>query len=320
MDFSPLQSALRGTAPDVAQLRRTLAGRGRAMLAGGGHGDRQRLLQVLAGLPHTDTRAVHLDRETVTIETARNAGDQLAEPLRALGPWRKGPFSIDGLHIDSEWRSDMKWARLAPHVHWCGKSVLDVGSGNGYYALRALGAGAACVVGVDPGATNVAQFEAIKHFIDPVPAWVLPLRDTDLPPDLGCFDVALSMGVLYHHGSPFPHLRTLRNALRPGGQLVLETLVTEGDAHHAFVPEDRYAGMRNVYFLPSPAALSRWLTRVGFSAVRCVDVTRTSTAEQRSTAFSPGQSLIDFLDPSDPSRTREGHPAPTRAILLASRP
>ena len=105
-----------------------------------------------------------------------------------------------------------------------------------------------------------------------------------------------------------------------GGELVLETLVVEGDENTALVPEDRYAQMRNVWFLPSVPALERWLRRAGFVDVRCVDVSTTSVDEQRSTDWMRYQSLPDFLDPQDHGRTVEGLPAPMRAVLLARKP
>jgi len=128
------------------------------------------------------------------------------------------------------------------------------------------------------------------------------------------------MGVLYHRRSPFDHLKELKGALRPGGELVLETLVVPGEAHRVLVPDDRYARMRNVWFLPSAPELVRWLVRAGFKNVRTVDINQTSIKEQRATPWMTYQSLQDFLDPSDLNRTVEGYPAPTRAILVANKP
>jgi tRNA (mo5U34)-methyltransferase len=78
--------------------------------------------------------------------------------------------------------------------------------------------------------------------------------------------------------------------------------------------------MRNVWFLPATALLVRWLERLGFEAVTAVDHTPTTPAEQRTTAWMPFQSLAEALDPDDPARTVEGHPAPLRALLTARRP
>ena len=57
----------------------------------------------------------------------------------------------------------------------------------------------------------------------------------------------------------------------------------------------------------------------GLLDVNCVDVTATTTREQRLTEWMQFQSLADFLDPHDPTKTIEGYPAPLRAIFIARR-
>ncbi len=109
----------------------------------------------------------------------------------------------------------------------------------------------------------------------------------------------------------------MRQVLRRGGQLVLETLVLEGNDDLALCPDKRYAKMNNVYFLPTVRCLKNWLRRTGFSDIRCVDVTPTTSSEQRKTEWIQTESLTDFLDPADSTRTIEGYPAPVRAILVA---
>ncbi|MEQ4529934.1 MAG: tRNA 5-methoxyuridine(34)/uridine 5-oxyacetic acid(34) synthase CmoB, partial [Mixta sp.] len=139
-------------------------------------------------------------------------------------------------------------------------------------------------------------------------------------PELKAFDTVFSMGVLYHRRSPLDHLYQLKNQLVSGGELVLETLVIEGDEHDVLVPGERYAQMRNVWFIPSAAALARWLEKCGFVDVRIVDYSRTTTEEQRRTDWMTTESLADFLDPNDHSKTVEGYPAPLRAVLVARKP
>lgn len=285
------------------------------------HGDLPRWQAALEALPALDARSVELaealrlDGECDCEQRAR-----LDAALRGLIPWRKGPFELFGVHIDTEWRSDWKWARVAPHLDLRGRRVLDVGCGNGYYLWRMLGAGADSVIGVDPNWLFFCQFQALKRYLPEHPAWHLPFALEELPPRLEGFDTVFSMGVLYHRRSPIDHLLELKDCLVRGGELVLETLVVEGDEFTALVPEDRYAQMRNVWFLPSVPALERWLRRAGYSDVRCVDVSVTSLEEQRATEWMRFQSLADFLDPRDRTRTVEGLPAPTRAVLLARKP
>jgi len=266
-----------------------------------------------------------LDIPAVTARFARVDNDTregVAATLQHLHPWRKGPYELAGVAIDTEWRSDWKWARIAPHLApLVGRRVLDVGCGNGYHLWRLAGAGAALAVGIDPTQLFLAQFLAVRHFVgETPPVHLLPIGIEDLPPGLGAFDTVLSMGVLYHRRSPIDHLLDLRGALRAGGELVLETLVIEGGEGRVLVPQGRYAKMRNVWFIPSTAELERWLRRAGFRHVRTVDVTATTTDEQRATAWMRFESLANFLDPADPTRTVEGHPAPRRAVLLAEAP
>lgn len=317
-DLPALIANLRGTplAAWASSLPELLA----AKLADG-HGDLPRWQAALDALPALDAAQRELG-ECFALAGACTAEQRAAleQALRGLIPWRKGPFELFGVHIDTEWHSDWKWARVAPHLDLRGKRVLDVGCGNGYYQWRMLGAGAAGVVGVDPNWLFFCQFLAMKRYLPELPAWHLPLALEELPEKLEGFDTALSMGVLYHRRSPIDHLLALKDCLVRGGELLLETLVVDGDVNTVLVPEDRYAQMRNVWFLPSVPALALWLRRAGFVDVRCVDVSVTSVEEQRSTAWMTYQSLPDFLDAQDRSKTVEGLPAPTRAVLLARKP
>lgn len=285
------------------------------------HGDLERWQAAVDALPPLSAERVEL-RKCVRLGGDCDEPTRLAlrQALLGLSPWRKGPFELFGVHIDTEWRSDWKWQRVAPHLSLLGKRILDVGCGNGYYMWRMLGAGADCVIGVDPNWLFLCQFLALKRYLSELPVWHLPFALEDLPEKLEGFDTAFSMGVLYHRRSPIDHLLALKDCLVKGGELVLETLVVEGDATTVLVPEDRYAQMRNVWFLPSVPALELWLRRAGFVEVRCVDVSVTGTDEQRSTEWMKFQSLPDFLAPDDRSRTVEGLPAPMRAVILARKP
>lgn len=284
------------------------------------HGDLPRWWRALEALPPGPARAV-LERDTVTLGAAGTDDPAaLRQALQGLMPWRKGPFEFFGEHIDTEWRSDWKWRRVAPHLaDLQGRRVLDVGCGSGYHGWRMVGAGAGFVLGIDPTILFLMQYLAVKRYARQAPFWFAPLRMEELPAGLQAFDTVFSMGVLYHRRSPLDHLLELRGALRPGGELVLETLVVEGDERTVLMPGERYAAMRNVFFLPSTTHLAIWLERCGFRDIRCVDESVTRTDEQRGTEWMRFQSLPDFLDPADPTRTREGYPAPRRAILLAQR-
>jgi tRNA (mo5U34)-methyltransferase len=288
------------------------------------HGDSRHWSAHLAALPALTTDHVDLGA-TIAIGRADECSpaecDALRTHLLALQPWRKGPFSLFGVAIDTEWRSDWKWNRVAPYLTaLAGRRVLDVGCGNGYYGWRMCAAGAASVVGCDPTLLYVIQYLAVLRYLGPARPHlgnvVLPARLEDLPSAAG-FDTVFSMGVMYHRRDPAAHLQLLRDQLRPGGELVLETLiVTSGPL---LVPAQRYARMRNVWSIPDRTTLLEWIAAAGFCDARIVDVTPTTVAEQRSTPWMPAESLAAALDKADPSRTVEGYPAPVRCIVIAKK-
>ncbi len=280
--------------------------------------------KVLKKFPPIETAHINL-KDQVSVgqlgELPQGEQAKLANLLGKFHPWRKGPYTVHGVHIDTEWRSDFKWDRLLPHISPLKyRYVLDVGCGNGYHMWRMLGEGAEFVVGVDPSQLFLCQFETIRHFANNNQnVHLLPLGIQQLP-ELKAFDTVFSMGVLYHRKSPIDHILQLKSQLVPGGELVLETIVIDGGPNDVLVPGDRYAKMRNIWFIPSAQALKGWVEKCDFEDVRIVDISETTVAEQRSTQWMKNESLTDFLDPKDPSLTIEGHPAPKRAVIIARNP
>ncbi|WPL15882.1 tRNA (mo5U34)-methyltransferase [Thiorhodovibrio winogradskyi] len=288
------------------------------------HGDWARWMSLLARLPDIQAHERSFAQPCVGVTSAQPldapAHGELRAALMGLHPWRKGPFCLHGVMIDAEWRSDWKWARAAQALGDLDNAmVLDLGCGNGYYGYRALGAGARLVLGIDPGLRFVAQFLAVNHFLRSDRLAVLPLADEDLADQAASVDLLLSMGVLYHRRDPLRHLKILRPLLQSGGRLLLETLVLDVSGDALLEPTGRYAQMRNVYAIPSMTRLQAWLRAAGFRQIELVDLTVTTSAEQRGTDWMRFQSLADFLDPTDLGRTCEGYPAPVRAMLIAQR-
>jgi tRNA (mo5U34)-methyltransferase len=276
------------------------------------------LLQRLPPLKTAEVRYGSAIRVRVEPPPGAAELDALHQLLLQFKPWRKGPYDIHGIYVDSEWRSDLKWERLREAIAPLeGRLVLDVGCGNGYHLWRMHGAGARAVLGLDPSLAYVAQFCALRHFISGPAVYLLPFALEVLPENLQAFDTVFSMGVLYHRRSPFEHLQRLQQCLRPAGELILETLVIEGGVDTVLAPEGRYAQMKNVWFIPSCLTLEAWLRQCGFRDIRLLDVTATTSEEQRATPWSGEVSLRDFLDPNDSSKTIEGYPAPQRAIMSA---
>jgi len=301
LDFDRVRGLLQDLRIDdrTAQLEALL----RERLAPSAHGDLAAWQAVLEALPVADT------------------AQRRRELLLRLAPWRKGPFDVGGVHIDAEWRSDLKWRRVSGGIAPLdGRKVLDVGCGNGYYALRMREAGAAAVLGIEPTLLYVVQFLAVAQFLATDHIAVLPLRLHELPGSLRAFDTAFSMGVLYHQRAPVDHLRQLRGTLRAGGQLVLETLFLPGSEAFARTPPDRYARMKNVWLLPTIPELVTWLERSGYRTIDIVDTSTTTADEQRTTDWMRFESLADALDPEDPGLTIEGWPAPRRVVITAIAP
>ncbi|RMF43139.1 MAG: tRNA 5-methoxyuridine(34)/uridine 5-oxyacetic acid(34) synthase CmoB [Planctomycetota bacterium] len=289
------------------------------------HGDWPKWTRAIESLPPPETAAgvSVIDGAVSIVRSAESRisidSEGVPRSLMRLHPWRKGPFRFFEVYVDTEWRSDWKWSRIEQAVDWTDRTVLDVGCGNGYYGWRMLDRGARAVIGGDPLLLYNAQFEAVRRYWRGEERhWVLPLKDTEIAPDLRLFDIVVSMGVLYHRPSPIEHLMLLRSACRPGGTVLLETLVVEDTRPTVLVPQDRYAKMRNVWFIPSPPMMEIWLHRCGYRDIRLVDVSPTMVEEQRQTEWMQFESLADFLSPEDPTRTIEGYPAPVRGIWRAT--
>lgn len=289
------------------------------------HGDTEKWLDILHALPGIFTDRFDFLQDTILIGKLEHATEEqrilLKQQLLKLHPWRKGPFNLFGIDVDSEWRSDLKWARLQDKISPLdGKLILDVGCGNGYYIFRMLGAGAKYVLGVDPTQLFIAQFNAIQRFSTDLPAMILPLRSEELP--FGSieksnfqFDTVFSMGVLYHRKKPLEHLAELKKCLKLGGELIIETLLLDGDDDNELVPEKTYAKMPNVWSVPTESKLKGILEQAGFKNISTIDVSTTNVWEQRKTEWMTFESLSHYLDPKDSAKTIEGYPAPKRIIV-----
>ncbi len=270
---------------------------------------------------------------------------RLRAALMGLHPWRRGPYLIaceaptpthptqatviaasqadiaqraaTSLYLDSEWQCFYKWDRIA-HLDWQDKSVLDIGASNGYYLFRALQAGARLAIGFDPTRIDLHQFAVLKTLAvlkalkQADHALIFPLRDDALDHAQAKFDRVMSMGVLYHHRDPVAHIRRLLAKLEENGELVLETIVA---AEHIVEPP-RYAKMRNISFIPDLAHLDTWIREAGGKLVDRLGPFPTLDEEQRQSEWMHFESLADFLDPDNPTKTVEGYPAPTRVISI----
>ena len=275
-------------------------------------------LDALKAMPKGE---IELNEPYISINQNSLDSEIIVSAFKKLLPWRKGPFMFNNLKLESEWQGDLKWKRLQNHITPLkNRRVLDVGAGNGYFTLRMAMEGAKKVLGIEPFLLFNYQYAAIKSLIgNEINAMLLPIRLEEMPKS-AIFDSVFSMGVLYHQRTHMEHLLQLKDIMAPGAELILETLVVEGPKGYMLIPEGRYAQMRNVHCLPSVETLKSWLADANFNNIKVVDISKTSSEEQRRTEWigDNAASLEDFLDPSDPSLTKEGHPAPTRVIIICN--
>lgn len=263
------------------------------------------------------TLRVEGDTPTLLHQELKSLPTDALHALEELRPWRKGPLAFLDTHIDAEWRSEKKWQRIAPLLGALDdKVVLDVGSNNGYYAHRLQELGAACVFGLEPTPLYVGQALCMEALAPQIASTTLPTGLDLMGHMRRDADVILLMGILYHHSDPLHVLRLCAQALRAGGTLLVETIVIPGDASSALFLPGKYTGASGFYWLPTMSCLESWLRRAGLKVIDALPPTATTPDEQRVTTWRGGDaSLAEGLDPSDPSLTIEGHPAPLRTAL-----
>ncbi|CAA6807768.1 MAG: tRNA (5-methoxyuridine) 34 synthase, partial [uncultured Campylobacterales bacterium] len=141
-------------------------------------------------------------KDTVTITTNDNQNKELIKEIAtSLKPWRKGPFQIDDLFIDSEWKSNIKFDIIKKHFDIENKKVADVGCNNGYYMFKMLEYNPKSIVGFDPSSTYKTQFDFINHFVkSEIKYELLGVEHIEFYEYK--FDVIFCLGVLYHRDNP----------------------------------------------------------------------------------------------------------------------
>jgi tRNA (mo5U34)-methyltransferase len=241
---------------------------------------------------------------------------ELEAVLRALMPWRKGPWQYGPIHIDAEWKSGLKWNRmLAGLPDLAGKRVCDAGCNNLYYTYRMLDYKPEFVFAFDPYERYFHHFR-LNQKLCPFGNLYFDffgVEHFDLFKQ--CFDVIFCMGILYHRRDPVGMLKMAGESLVPGGILVLESLCLPDSRSICLFPEDRYLKAPGYWFIPSPSALVAMMKRTGFRNIEILSESPLTGVEQRRTEWAVFESLDDYLDPEDKSKTVEGYPAPNRITL-----
>ena len=260
--------------------------------------------------------------DTIEVELDKSYEDSyltlITDCAKLMLPWRKGPFKIGSLFIDSEWRSYIKYNLLEPHFNLDGKKVADVGCNNGYYLFRMLEQNPKKLVGFDPSALFFMQFKFINSFINSeIKYEMLGIEHIEYYEYK--FNTIFCLGVLYHRSDPIGSLKSLYRSLEDGGELILDTFMIDGKDDICLTPKERYSKIPNIYFVPTINALKNWCFRAGFKSVEILEIKKTELNEQRKTEWINSQSLNDFLDPQNPDITVEGYPAPKRVYIKALR-
>jgi tRNA (mo5U34)-methyltransferase len=269
-----------------------------------------------------DTNIKILNSDCLTIGNSSSVSTQELEIIetsaKALIPWRKGPFNFCGLHLDSEWKSNLKYNLLRPHFNLKNKIVADVGCNNGYYMFRMLEDKPKRLVGFDPSAIFKTQFDFVNFFIKSNIKYEL-LGVEHLEFYEHKFDFIFMLGVLYHRSDPIASLKSLNRALNKNGEIIVDSFMIDGEEEVALCPHERYNMMPNIYFIPTVNCFKNWLHRAGFVNIEVIEITKTDDNEQRVTPWTFGKSLDDFLDQENKDKTLEGYPAPKRVYLKASK-
>ncbi len=274
--------------------------------------------EAIKDLPEYSSIEVALDDVVkLQIENLSNReAEQIKQTALLMKPWRKGPFEINTLLIDSEWQSQIKYNLLEPHFNLKDKVVGDIGCNNGYYLFRMLSQKPKKLIGFDPSPIYYSQFQFINHFVgSDIVYELLGVEHVEFYEHK--FDTHFCLGVLYHRTDPIAMLKSLFKGLNRGGELILDTFMIDGKEEISLTPKDRYSKIPNIYFIPTVNALKNWCYRAGFKIVEVLEIMKTNPSEQRKTEWIDTQSLEDFLDPNNPEKTVEGYPSPKRVYIKA---
>jgi tRNA (mo5U34)-methyltransferase len=162
-----------------------------------------------------------------------------------------------------------------PKDYFKGKSVLDIGAWDGFFSFHAEQNGASSVTALDDNSwtgkdeswSTKEGFDIAKKILgSSVQDVVMDIFDAT-PENLGTFDVVLFPGVLYHLKNPYEALSIIYDLLNEGGNIFVETTVTE---HLGNVPAMVFHPKRSCgndpsnYWSPNKLGLIRMLEEIGF--------------------------------------------------------
>jgi len=276
--------------------------------------------EAIEGLPKINDVQIKIGDSIEIILNNLSLEDEkyIYDTAKLIQPWRKGPFKISTTFIDSEWQSYIKYDLLKPYFDITNKIVGDIGCNNGYYLFRMMAENPKKLVGFDPSSIPYCQFKFLEHFIrSGIKYELLGIEHVEFYEHK--FDILFCLGVLYHRPNPIGSLKSLYKGLNWGGELILDTFMIDGEDEISLTPKKRYSKIPNIYFIPTVNALKNWCYRAGFEEVEVLEISKTKLEEQRKTEWINTESLDDFLDNEDDSKTVEGYPAPKRVYIKAKK-
>lgn len=256
--------------------------------------------------------------------------EEIENELKNLKIFRKGPFLINGIKINSHWNSFIKWKYLlkvlesleSQMVHFKNKSlkVLDIGSNNGYYSfllyyhLKQKGFLSKFDL-IDPIVDFYQQYLFLKK--------IFPAEDQknwnfysfgwqEIPSLNTKYDLILCMGILYHHKNPMELLDVIYHQLNKKGILILETITIRYSKYPILlIPKNRYIGSKGFWFIPNKMALLNMLQKTNFSKIQ-FHSERFVLREMEKNHYLP--SLKELVDKN---QTIENYPKPYRSFFSA---
>jgi len=276
--------------------------------------------EAIKGLPKVNDIEIKIGNAIEVISNNLSKEDEkyIYDTAKLIQPWRKGPFKISTTFIDSEWQSHIKYDLIKPYFDIKNKIVGDIGCNNGYYLFRMMDENPKKLVGFDPSSIPYCQFKFLDHFIQSgIKYELLGVEHVEFYEHK--FDVLFCLGVIYHRADPIGSLKSLYKGLNFGGELILDTFMIDGEDEVCLTPKKRYSKIPNIYFIPTVNALKNWCYRAGFEEVEVLEISKTKLEEQRKTEWINTESLNNFLDKEDKSKTVEGYPAPKRVYIKAKK-
>jgi tRNA (mo5U34)-methyltransferase len=234
--------------------------------------------------------------------------ERARERVASVSQWWHSIEVAPGVWTPGSKTSDVHAAELSmfrfPDL--TGKSVLDIGGWDGFYAFHAEELGARRVALLDSYVWSLDLVGLRDYIARCVAEGVAPppyhetefwhpdqlpgkrgfdtareLRGSDVEPivadftsapleAIGVWDVVLFLGVLYHLEDPLGGLRRLAAVTNECAILETEAIVIGGDPEGSFwefYPTDELAADSSNWFVPTPAALEGALLAAGFSRV-----------------------------------------------------